>query len=58
MSGVLRATSIFEQGFKKEDVLREIDSLNIRIVQLESELENEKSKSEKLAKELEILKNS
>ena len=54
--GTLKITKLFEQGFNKEDVLNVLGVLNSRIYELENQLECEKSKNEKLEKELEKLK--
>lgn len=54
--GTLKITKLFEQGFNKEDVLNVLGVLNARIYELENQLECEKSKNEKLQKELEKLK--
>ena len=56
--GKLRETGLFEKGFNQDDVLNVLGELNMRITELEIQLEAEKNYSAKLEKELQILKNA
>ncbi len=56
--GKLRETKMFEKGFNQNDVLNVLSELNMRIIELEVQLDAEKNYSAKIEKELRKLKNA
>jgi hypothetical protein len=49
---------MFEKGFNQNDVLNVLSELNMRIIELEVQLDAEKNYSAKIEKELRKLKNA